>query len=390
MRKSLLITSDFPPTGGGISNYYYNLFKHLLPDKVVVIAPYVENCSKFDSMQSFKIFRFKIFLGKSTLKRVLKTFQFIFYILKILKIIKKEKIEVIHCGQYLSVGTIGIIFYKLFGIPYIVYAHGGELRAIRKYKIFRKIILYILNNANKIIVNSNFTKNEYINLGAKEEKFYIITPAVDVEKFKPDKKSEKIIKRYNLEGKKVLLTVCRLVERKGIDITLLALKDVIEKIADITYLIVGKGPAKSKLEKKVTDLHLDKKVIFCGFVEDDELLEYYNTCDIFVMPSREDEKDFEPVEGFGIVYLEANACRKPVIGGRSGGVPEAVIDGVTGLLVDPLSKEEIKNAILKLLQDEEYAKQLGWQGRKRVEDNFNWKRKAKELEIILSKDLEKN
>jgi phosphatidylinositol alpha-1,6-mannosyltransferase len=130
-------------------------------------------------------------------------------------------------------------------------------------------------------------------------------------------------------------------------------------------------------------LHLQDNVVFTGYVSEDEKAFYYNAADVFVMPNRELENG--DVEGFGIVFLEANIYGKPVIGGRSGGAVDAIVDGKTGLLVNPIDIEEIASAIIRFLSNEGYAKQLGFQGRKRVERDFN-------CEVIVSRmriELEK-
>ena len=127
---------------------------------------------------------------------------------------------------------------------------------------------------------------------------------------------------------------------------------------------------RQSLENLVAELALQKHVRFLGFVPDATLIDWYNAADIFIMPSRLGTGTDRGVEGFGIVYLEANACNTPVIGGRSGGVPDAVEDGLSGLLVDPQSPQDIADAIAKLLADPAYGRRLGEQGRSRVLKRF--------------------
>ena len=130
-------------------------------------------------------------------------------------------------------------------------------------------------------------------------------------------------------------------------------------------------------------LHLQDNVVFTGYVTEDKKAFYYNAAEIFIMPSRELENG--DVEGFGIVFLEANAYRKPVIGGKSGGVVDAIVDGKTGLLVNPTDAKEIAFAIIRLLGNKDYATQLGVQGRKRVERDFNWEVIVSRMRIELEK-----
>lgn len=148
-------------------------------------------------------------------------------------------------------------------------------------------------------------------------------------------------------------------------------------------MIVGQGVERLRLEKLAEQLGVRGCVTFVGPVDDDELPKYYNDCDVFVMPSREIPQD-PSVEAFGIVYLEASACGKPVIGGRSGGAEEAIVDGMTGLLVDPWNIEELAEAINRLLSDGDFARELGENGRHWVKKQMNWERAAQEVkEAIL-------
>ena len=194
---------------------------------------------------------------------------------------------------------------------------------------------------------------------------------VDAERFRPDLDGSPIRARYGLEGKRVLLSVGRLVERKGVDTVFKALPTVLERCPEARYLVVGEGPYRAFLERLAADLDLGGKVVFAGHVAQDDLPLVYAAADVFVMASRVIEANAE-VEGFGLVFLEANACGKPVVGGRSGGVVDAVANGETGLLADPLNPEDVARALSALLCDPAYARRLGENGRRRVEREFRW------------------
>ncbi|MDP3014188.1 MAG: glycosyltransferase family 4 protein, partial [Candidatus Subteraquimicrobiales bacterium] len=186
---------------------------------------------------------------------------------------------------------------------------------------------------------------------------------------------------YNLENKNTILTVASLIfPYKGHDRVIKALPQVLKKLPNTVYLIVGDGPRRKSLENLVKELRLEENIIFTGFVASENLVKYYHACDVFIMPSSED-KSKGYVEGFGLVYLEANACGKPVIGGRCGGILDAIIDGITGLLVEPLNIDEIARALIKILEDRNYSKLLGENGRERAIREFNW-------EIIAEKTKE--
>ena len=151
-------------------------------------------------------------------------------------------------------------------------------------------------------------------------------------------------------------------------------------------MIVGKGREEQRLKNLADNLKLHDLVVFTGFVSDESLPDYYNLCDVFVLSNRETESHDQlkgDYEGFGVVFLEASACGKPVIAGKSGGSCEAVVDGVTGLMVDPRSEDDIAHAIERILEDKSFAGRLGMAGRNRAEKEFDWQHIAKTMEDIL-------
>jgi phosphatidylinositol alpha-1,6-mannosyltransferase len=168
----------------------------------------------------------------------------------------------------------------------------------------------------------------------------------------------------------VILTVGRLVERKGHDIVIRALPAIVERVPTARYLIVGNGPNETALRQLVRDVGLDpEQVRFCGRIPAEQLAAYYSLCDAFVMPNREVGAD---TEGFGIVFIEAGACRKPCVGGQSGGAGDAIIDGETGILVDPTSPSAVARATISLLTDSQLSARLGGAARSRIETNLQY------------------
>jgi phosphatidylinositol alpha-1,6-mannosyltransferase len=190
-----------------------------------------------------------------------------------------------------------------------------------------------------------------------------------------------------LTGKKILLTVGNLVARKGHDMVLKALPEVIKHTRNIGYIITGKGPQYNHLQQLVRIHQLQQYVKFMPQITHHELHKLYRACDIFIMPTRTlKNKQGQPtdVEGFGIVFVEANLYAKPVIGGDSGGVPEAIKNGFSGLTVNSEDSATIAKAIIKLLTDDPLAKRLGQQGRERALEKFDWHKESKKLIKILN------
>ncbi|MEK6590554.1 MAG: glycosyltransferase family 4 protein [Nitrospinota bacterium] len=382
--KSLMISSDFPPISGGQSKFLFNLWCNLNPDEIIILAPRIEGCEVIDNKLPFTIIRLNIPLCDGLLIKSIKTLILLFHTIKLILL---KKIDRIHCGQVLSAGFVGYICHILFRKPYFPYVHGADfLEFTTPFHSFKrrglrwgKILLnLILKNASLIIANSSFTKNALIDFGIPEEKVKVINPPVDYKRFEVVRDAEGLKENYGLRGKKVMLTVGRLVERKGHDYVIKAMPEIIKEIPEIHYLIVGDGPYKNELEILSERLNVRDFITFTGFIPDENLSSYYTICDFFIMVSRE-IKERGDIEGFGIVYLEANAAKKPVIAGRSGGIGDAVEDGVNGILVNPTDSGNIAKAIIKLMKDDGMRTKLGMIGYKRVIAQFNPKRQADTL-----------
>jgi len=352
--RILLCTHDFPPQVGGIQTYSYEVARGLSSrgEDVTVLAPRVEGDLEFDREQSFPVIRMK-----SKIELYLK----FFWILRRKRI---EKILVAHRSDYAVLASWAN---RVWSLPYYPVIYGGEILIAGR----KKQICSSLERARRIVAISHFTKEKLAELGVEKEKVTIILPGVDSSRFRPNLDGSAILKKHNLLDRKVILTVAHLVRRKGHSKVIRSLPNVLKKVPNAVYLIVGSGPEEVHLRKLVHDLGLEGQVIFVTYVSDAELPIYYNCCNVFIMPSYEikEEGDFE---GFGIVFLEANACGRPVIGGRSGGVEDAIVEGETGILVNPLREEEITETLLRLLTDEELNRNLGKGGRKRVEQELNW------------------
>lgn len=385
MKKILLLTIDFPPQIGGVANYLANLSQNLAFDKIIILTIKQNNSAIFDQKQNYKIYRENLISNLPIWPKWLPAIYHTF------KALKKEKPNLILAGQILPLGTVALICKKIIGLDYFVSCHGMDILTAQKTPRKKKLAKLILKNAKHIIANSQFTKNEIIKLGAEDSKITVIYPCPHT-KSVIARSSAQSGRRSNLfsnldtglplsppvggselamtkQDKKVILTVGRLVARKGQDQVIKALPKVSKKFPDLIYFIVGSGPYEDDLKKLAKNLDLEKNIIFTGKVSDGELADYYQKADIFIMPSRQIKSD---VEGFGIVYLEAASYGLPVIAGKSGGISEAVIDGETGLLVDPENIAEISTTIIKLLENKNLAQSLGQAGKVRVEKEFNW------------------
>ncbi len=380
---SLLITNDFPPIVSGISTVFYQIWKRLPPDRIMILAPKAPGCNEFDKRESFHIIRKRIPTGESGKTKLLKMVLNIFYTLYYTR---KYNIGKLHCGQILSVGPAGLICKKLFGIKYSVYVYGSETLRFGNSRMMSWLMKKVIEEAEELVPNSEFTMHEYERWGISQEKMVTIVPGVDSVFFHPHGKSRYLVEKHRLQDKQIIMTVGRLDERKGHDMVIRAMSHVVKQFPNVVYMIVGKGREEQRLKNLADNLKLHDLVVFTGFVADESLPDYYNLCDVFVLPNRETELHGQlrgDYEGFGVVFLEAGACGKPVIAGKSGGSCEAVVDGGTGLMVDPRSESEIAHAIERILADKNFASRLGMAGRNRAEKEFDWQHIAKTMEDML-------
>jgi len=383
--KQLLMAWDFPPQKGGIQTLIHSVYSSL-GDRCVVIAPKTNNDNEFDLLSDLSVKRISNF--KKTMPAVLYVpiYMLLTFIHSLREMVSSE-IGLVHCG-HVRLGLISYFLKLFFKKPYILWTYALELTD-KRVKLFIK---FVLKHADRIITISNYTKDVLISLDVAPSKITMIYPPVSppfqvflnssVGSINSDAE-KRIREKYNIGNKKILLTVARLssLQRyKGIDHVLQALQIVDKSCKDYVYIICGDGDLRPYYSRLAAELGVGDRVIFTGNISDEEMPLYYSACNLFIMASREEiNKKGTLAEGFGIVFLEANACGKPVIGGRSGGIPDAVKDGETGILVDPKNINEIADAIIKLLTDEKLAENMGRKGRERVAKEFTVEAAVKKL-----------
>lgn len=378
MLRTLLITMDFQPMHGGVAVYWGNLCRQLPSSDLVVLAPEYEKSLEFDAEQQYVLYRRNLLTSRTWMWPKWLPFLFATW-----RIVRKEKIKRIIVAQVLPGGTIAYIIKKLLGIPYIVSFHGLDITVGQQHPRHRHLLHRIIRHAESFIVNSEFTQHELEKVpGVTGKSITLVYPCPNVHTRGFERRvCNRATICSKVFGHRVLLTVGRLIERKGQDMVLRALPQVLQQCPDVLYVVVGRGADSCRLHTLVDSLGLQKSVLFYQDLLDEDLPCLYERSDVFVMPARQLSNG--DVEGFGIVYLEANAFGKPVVAGRSGGVIEAVEDGQTGLVVDPMDVDAIAAAIIKLLANPEQSRSLGEQGRKRVLERFTWQAQGKILAKVL-------
>jgi phosphatidylinositol alpha-1,6-mannosyltransferase len=314
-------------------------------------------------------------MGGSPIMRALLTLLITFHTARVLLFGKYNKLIVGHWFMLPSLIWVG----HLRGIRTAVVMYGGELNRLGSKSNLRRLLVATINRCDEVIVVSSYTANQFAEQGVNRSRIKILTPAVDSERYQPGPYHPPAPLAGETEFHGItLLTVATLVKRKGHASVISVLPRILAKFPSTRYVILGDGPCRAKLMAQVESLGLEKSVHFLGRLTDEEVVEWLHACDIFVMPSVKLQSKFGE-EGFGIVYLEANACGKPVVGGDSGGVRDAVVHGVTGLLVDPQDGEALYEALDQLIGNKDLRDSLGRQGRERVVNDFQWQDRVEAL-----------
>jgi phosphatidylinositol alpha-1,6-mannosyltransferase len=374
--RLVALAEHFLPEIGGAGVYLHSLLSKLPAWRTIVLAPKDPGAENFDRQVSYRILRSCVWgiLRHSPLRtRPLFSRLFKLVILGCILIrgfpYRKDLWLV---GLLTPLGMAVSILHRVFHTRFIVVSLGEDLRMYQRTERSLSILRALLRDAERVITISQCWIPELSSLRGRQEGIVWIPPTVDLERFHPDPgaNDESLKSRYELHGKKVLLTVSRLAVRKGIDSVLSCLLEIVPAYPNLRYVIVGKGEDESRLKALATDLQLQQYVLFMGAVPDEILPSLYRIADIFVMPNREMPSTGE-IEGFGIVFLEASASGIPVIGGNSGGAAEAIQDGKIGFLVAPGNEALLQEKILQLLSSSQTARYMGLMGRRWVKENFS-------------------
>jgi phosphatidylinositol alpha-1,6-mannosyltransferase len=241
----------------------------------------------------------------------------------------------------------------------------------RVKKAFRRVQVWVFCRARRVFAVSGFTRNALVEAGVDEDRVATVFNGVEAGELLQPQRESRILEETGLAGKSIILTVARLDVHKGHDVVIRAMPAILEQEPEAVYVIAGDGPMMRQLEEQVEEAGLTGRVVLLGALPRPDVLALLKACRVFVLNSRVGGGN---AEGFGIALLEAAVFKKPTVGGRSGGIPEAMEDGVTGILVDPLSPGEVAGAILRILGDPDLAARLGEAGCRRATTEFTWER----------------
>jgi len=287
---------------------------------------------------------------------------------------------VFHCARALPEGFAALCATRLSrSSRYVCWTHGEELHYMRTSRELSLLLSSVHKASAAVIANSRNTARQLQALGVPDDKIHVVYPGVDVDRFAHTAGRIGVRREFAADHELLLLTVGRLQRRKGHDLAIEALASLRGEKLHVRYLIVGDGDERARLEGLVDRCGVRDQVTFAGSVPAADLPRYYAAADIFVHPNRVDDGD---AEGFGMVFLEAAAAALPVIGGDSGGVPEAIEAGATGLLVTGTAVGELVSAIRTLAGDAALRRRMGELALSRVRRQFTWERAAAQVAAI--------
>jgi phosphatidylinositol alpha-1,6-mannosyltransferase len=374
--KVLFVTNDFGPRAGGIETFIIGLIERRAFASTIVYTSKQANSKEYDQMWEKK-YGVKVIRDSSRIllptPRVAR---------RISALIKAEGISVAAFGAAAPLGLLAHSMKRSGIVRIVALTHGHEVWWAKVFP-FNLLLRRIGTGVDALTYLGEYTRqmiSRPLTQSAKSAMIKI-APGIDTDHFSP-RNSANLRQSLQLSHKKVIVCVARLVHRKGQDKLINAMPSILESISNAHLLIVGQGPYQSKLVKRVKKLGLEESVTFVGRINYEKLPEYICVGDLFAMPSRSRFGGLE-VEGLGIAYLEASACGLPVIAGSSGGAPDAVVDGKSGVVVNGTDITAIAKTVIKFLRDPEGSRQMGQFGRNWVVEKWRWEIWSQAFERLL-------
>ena len=364
--RTLLVTNDYPPRVGGIQRTLEAIVARMPPERVAVLCPASEGSEAFDAEAAYTVFRQpEAFLWPTPeVGR------------RVADALAAFGAEVVLFGATYPLALLGPRLARA-GTPYLAAAHGFEYWlsiAPGAHALMRRAT----GRAARVPVMCSAFIARVVRTAVPERvPVSVMYPGADVEAFRPELPFEDLKERHGIDGRPTVVCVSRLVARKGQDVLIRAMPQIVRRVPDAALLIVGDGPDRRRLEALAREAPVGS-VVLAGQASETELPRYYRAGDVFAMPCRTRRGGLE-VEGWGNVFIEAAACGRPVVVGDSGGARESLVPGETGLLVDGSSVSEVGEAVAGLLEDPVKAEAMGRAGRERVERAFTWSRAVEQL-----------
>jgi phosphatidylinositol alpha-1,6-mannosyltransferase len=377
--NTLLLTEIFPPQVGGSGNWLYEVYRRM-PGKVVVAAGEHLRAAEFDAGQRLEIRRMGLSFPEWGMLQPRAATQYWQAASRLGRLAREEQVTAVHCGRVLPEGGIAWLLKQRLGLPYWIFVHGEELMYGEQSRQLGWMMRRVFGGAAGVIANSRNTAELLGRRWGLLAKVRVVHPGVAAERFVPAARDEAFRAAAGWAGREVVLTVGRLQKRKGQDMLIRALPRIRERVPRVLYAIVGDGEERGRLEGLSRECGVSESVQFLGEAGSEQLLRCYQQCDLFALPNREVDGDFE---GFGMVLVEAQACGRPVLAGDSGGTRETMQPGRTGVIVDCTRPEPLAEAVAELLADGPRREAMGAAAREWALTHFDWPRLAEQVAAIV-------
>ncbi|MFB7089091.1 glycosyltransferase family 4 protein [Streptomyces sp. NPDC056296] len=380
MRKTLIVTNDFPPRPGGIQAFLHNMALRLDPERLVVYASTwkrgregTEATAAFDAEQPFTVVRDRTTMLLPTPGATRRA----------VGLLREHGCTSVWFGAAAPLGLMAPALRKAGAERLVATTHGHEA-GWAQLPAARQLLRRIGESTDTITYLGEYTRSRIAGALTPDAaaRMVQLPPGVDEKTFHPGSGGEEVRARLGLTERPVVVCVSRLVPRKGQDTLIRAMPRILAAEPDAVLLIVGGGPYEKDLRRLAADTGVAASVHFTGAVPWSELPAHYGAGDVFAMPCRTRRNGLD-VEGLGIVYLEASATGLPVVAGDSGGAPDAVLDGETGWVVRGGDEEQAADRIVTLLADPELRHRMGERGRAWVEEKWRWDLLAENLKTLL-------
>lgn len=377
LHRFLVITELFLPTKGGTAVWFSEVYRRLGGKDIHIVTAAVPGAAEVDETHPNAVHRVPLtrvpWLKPESLAMYLRLF------VTAMRLARSRRFEAVHAGRALPEGLVAWAVARLKGLPCVIYAHGEELTTWgqgAKYKTMR----FALRHADRVIANSDYTRDVLVDMGVDPARITLINPGVDIERFRPALPCADLRASLGLTaGQPLILSVGRMQKRKGFDRVLSALPTLVEHGHDVHYALIGIGEQMEELKAQAQALGIAARTHFLGHVSPEDLPRWYNACTFFAMPNREVDGD---TEGFGMVFIEAGACGKPSVAGIAGGTGSAVEDEVTGLRVDGASVAAVTAALARLLAEPALAEAMGAAAQARAVERHSWQSVAEQTAAL--------
>ena len=377
MNRLLVLTELFLPTKGGTAVWAAEVYKRLGGREIHIVTADVPGADVVDAAHPNTIHRLN--LKRIPWLRPESLAMYARFFFRSLALALTHRFDAVHAFRALPEGLVAWAVARLTFRPVVIYAHGEELTTWGRGGKF-KAMRFALRHADRVIANSEHTRDTLLEMDIDAARITIIYPGVDVSVFRPGLDVSGLRESLGIRtDEKLVFSVGRLSRRKGFDQMIRAVAQLHAEGIPLRYVIAGIGEDADYLDGLITEHNAQGIVYRIGAVSEADLPRWMNACDTFAMPNRDIDGDNE---GFGMVFIEAGACGKPVLAGDAGGTGAAVLDGLTGLRVDGTSVKAVANGLIRLLSGTGDVMEMGQSGWKRVQTEFAWEKVAEKTQAL--------